>query len=116
MESPLENVELTAAVQGLRDQLIAASSASVEQRIKFEIDEIVLDFTVELRRDLSTKAGFKAWVISGDVQSSAAKGTTHRVSIKMRPKYAADGSSVDIGNDQQVNLGVFDRNLEGGKG
>ncbi|MFF8287576.1 hypothetical protein G3260_004842 [Streptomyces albus] len=107
MQGALENVELTAAVQGLRDQLISSADSSSGQNIRFEVEEISLEFTVELRRDASAKAGFKAWVISSDLQASAAKSSVHKVSVKLKPKHSTDGTPVEIGNAAEVDMGDF---------
>ncbi|APE24619.1 hypothetical protein SVEN_5808 [Streptomyces venezuelae ATCC 10712] len=107
MRDPLENVELTEAVQGLRDQLMAAVHAADGQRVKFEVDEITLDFSVELRRDATAKAGFKAWVVSGDAQVGVARSAVHTVSVKLRPKDATNGRPIEIGHQAEVDMGDF---------
>ncbi len=112
-KGPLENVELTAAVQGLRDQLMSAVDASDGQPIRFEVEEIDLEFAVELRRDAHAKAGFKAWVVSGDVQAGAARTSTHKVAVKLKPKDSRDGRPVEIGHQDDVSMEVFSAPLEG---
>ncbi|MFH8386112.1 trypco2 family protein [Kitasatospora sp. NPDC018058] len=116
MRDPLENVELTEAVQGLRDQLMAAADAADSQRIRFEVNEITLDFSVELRRDATAKAGFKAWVVSGDAQVGVAQNTVHKVSVKLKPKDSALGGPIEIGSRAAVDLGDFEHpsGLRGG--
>ncbi|MFD5453817.1 trypco2 family protein [Streptomyces olivaceus] len=107
MREPLGNVELTAAVQGLRDQLISSADSSNAQPIRFEVEEINLEFSVELRRDASVKAGFKAWVVSSDAQTGVAHHSTHKISVKLRPKHSRDGRPVEIGNQAEIDLGDF---------
>ncbi|MEU3528581.1 trypco2 family protein [Streptomyces sp. NPDC038707] len=113
MRDPLDNVELTAAVQGLRDQLISSVDASNGQPIRFEVEEINLEFSVELRRDASVKAGFKAWVISSDALSGVTHTATHKVSVKLRPKNFRDGRPVEIGSQAEVSMDVFETPLGG---
>jgi hypothetical protein len=107
MRDALENIELTEAVQGLRDQLISCVESSAGQQIKFEVEEIDLEFVVELRRDVNAKAGFRAWVTSVDLQGGAARNSTHRVSIKLRPKESGSGNPLEIGNQSKVDMGEF---------
>ncbi|MEU8435141.1 trypco2 family protein [Streptomyces sp. NPDC029216] len=107
MQPSLDSIELSAAVQGIRDQLVAAAAESAGREILFEVDGITLDFAVELRRDVGAKLGFKAWVLTGDAHASAAKSVTHKVSITLRPKTAADGASVAIGSESPVDLQDF---------
>ncbi|MGX1562884.1 trypco2 family protein [Streptomyces sp. NPDC055506] len=108
MRDALENVELTAAVQGLRDQLIASVESSNGQSIRFEVEEINLEFSVELRRDANVKAGFKAWVVSSDAQVGVARSATHKISVKLRPKNFEDGQPVEIGSSVEVDIDDFD--------
>ncbi|WP_251074713.1 trypco2 family protein [Streptomyces sp. ISL-12] len=114
MQDPMERVELTAAVQGLRDQLIASVDASDGQRIKFEVEEVNLEFTVELRRDVNSKAGFRAWVVSGDVQAGATRSSVHRVSVKLKPKDSIDGRPVEVGSTREVDISDFGTPPAGG--
>ncbi|WP_405624570.1 trypco2 family protein [Streptomyces sp. NBC_01396] len=112
----MEEVELTAAVQGVRDQLIASVDASNGQRIKFEVEEVNLEFTVELRRDVNAKAGFRAWVVSGDVQAGVARSSVHRVAVKLKPKNATDGRPVEVGSASEVDMSDFGTPCDGGHG
>jgi hypothetical protein len=112
----LEQVELTTAVQGLRDQLIASVDSSNGQRIKFEVDEINLEFSVELRRDASVKAGFKAWVVSSDAQAGIGQTSTHKVSVKLKPRDSVDGRPIEIGNGTEVDMGEFGSPTQGPNG
>lgn len=116
MSDPLENVELTAAVQGLRDQLISSMNAAESQRIKFEVDEINLEFSIELRRDASVKAGFKAWVVASDAQVGVAQNTTHKVSVKLKPKDSSDGRSIEIGSRTRISMDDFETQIDGREG
>ncbi|MEU9976074.1 trypco2 family protein [Streptomyces sp. NPDC051014] len=116
MPDALENVELTAAVQGLRDQLIASMDAADGQQIRFEVEEINLEFSIELRRDASVKAGFKAWVVASDAQLGVAHNTTHKVSVKLKPKNSSDGRSIEIGSRTQISMDDFETRREGHEG
>ncbi|MER8268741.1 trypco2 family protein [Streptomyces griseus] len=107
MRDPLENVELTAAVQGLRDQLMDSVQAADGQRVRFEVDEITLDFSVELRRDATAKAGFKAWVVFSDAQVGVAQNSVQKVSVKLKPKDSANGEPIEIGNQAEVDMSDF---------
>ncbi|MDT0448558.1 trypco2 family protein [Streptomyces hesseae] len=79
-------IELAAAVAALRDELTAAVARGSEQEIKFQVGPIELEFTVELRQDVKAKAGFKAWVVSGDGEAGLARSRTHRVTVALTPK------------------------------
>ncbi|MFJ8645856.1 trypco2 family protein [Streptomyces sp. NPDC093546] len=103
-----DDIELTEAVRALRDELAAAAVAADGERIRFEVDDITLEFEVELRRDAKAKAGFKAWVVSGDLEGSAGKRRTQRVSLTLKAKDVTTGGSVRIGNDREADLSAFE--------
>lgn len=104
----MSDIELTSAVQVLRDQLVAAAAAADAERISFEVQEVRLEFEVELRAEARAKAGFKAWVVSGDGEGGVSRKRTHRVALTLRPKdeTSVDGA-VEIGNDVAADLTAF---------
>ncbi|MBZ4323075.1 trypco2 family protein [Streptomyces huiliensis] len=79
-------IELAAAVAALRDELTQAAAGGEGQEIRFRVGPIELEFTVELRRDVKAKAGFRTWVVSGDGEAGVARGRTHRVKVALTPE------------------------------
>lgn len=79
-------IELAAAVAALRDELTEAAACGNGQGIIFQVGPIELEFTVELRQDVKAKAGFRAWVVSGDGEAGMARGRTHRVKVALTPQ------------------------------
>lgn len=84
------------AVAVLRDELMAAARDGADEQIRFAVGPIELEFAVELRADAKAKAGFKAWVLSGDVSAGVARGTTQRVKVTLVPTDATTGRSPEI--------------------
>ncbi|MCX4765074.1 hypothetical protein OG562_29695 [Streptomyces sp. NBC_01275] len=93
-----DELELADAVQLVRDELLRASAAAADEDLRFEVGPIGMEFTVELRRDVTVKTGFRAWVVSGDVEGKGGRTRTHKVSLSLTPK-RADGTSVEISQD-----------------
>ncbi|MCT9081979.1 trypco2 family protein [Streptomyces fulvoviolaceus] len=93
-----EELELATAVQLVRDELLRASAAAAHENLRFEVGPIGMEFTVELRRDVTVKTGFKAWVVSADAEGKAGRTRTHKVSLTLVPK-RSDGTSVEISHD-----------------
>ncbi|MFF3503966.1 trypco2 family protein [Streptomyces sp. NPDC003247] len=89
-----EELELTAAVRLVRDALLSAA-ADTHDDLRFEVGPVGMEFTVELRRDVAAKTGFRAWVLSGDAEARAGRTRTHKVSLTLTPK-RADGRAVEI--------------------
>ncbi|WP_255953784.1 trypco2 family protein [Streptomyces odontomachi] len=93
-----EELELAAAVHLVRGELLHAAATAAHEDLRFEVGPIGMEFTVELRRDVRAKAGFRAWVVSGDSEAQAGRTRTHKVSLTLTPRHA-DGTSVAISRD-----------------
>lgn len=95
----MDEIELADAVAVLRDELLEAASRTTAARaaaagtpgLEFAVGPIELEFTVELRRDASVKAGFKAWVVSGEAAAGVAQTRTHRVAVSLTPRAPGGG-------------------------
>ena len=79
-------IDLTDAVSVVREQLVEAAWQGIGQEIAFAVGPIEMEFAVELRADAKAKAGFKAWVLSGDMEAGVARGRTNRVKVTLTPK------------------------------
>ncbi|MGW3353733.1 trypco2 family protein [Nonomuraea rubra] len=102
------DVELARAVEGLRDELLAAAVAGAGSQIAFVVGPIELEFAVELKADARAKAGFKAWVITAGAEAGVSRGRTHKVKVTLTPKHP-DGSDVLIaGTADQAAAGPGD--------
>lgn len=93
-------IELADAVAAVRDELLEAAGRGVGAEVGFAVGPIVLEFAVELKVDAKAKFGFKAWVVSGDVESGVARGRTHKVSVTLTPK-RPDGTDLLIAGDER---------------
>ncbi|GAA4824551.1 trypco2 family protein [Streptomyces ziwulingensis] len=93
-----EELELAAAVQLVRAELLRAAADAADEELRFAVGPIGMEFTVELRRDVRAKTGFKAWVVSADVDGGAGRTRTHKVSLTLTPT-RPDGTSVEISRD-----------------
>ncbi|MFC8829879.1 trypco2 family protein [Streptomyces sp. NPDC057137] len=97
--APLPRIDLTQAVQAVRDQLMAAAATGAGQDLRFDVGEIQMEFAVELRHDTRVNGGVKAWVISADADRSSGTAHTHKVAFTLKPKNARTGGDWEIGND-----------------
>ncbi|AUG78007.1 hypothetical protein CFP65_3203 [Kitasatospora sp. MMS16-BH015] len=91
-------IELADAVEAVRRQLVAAAEAGEGQPLRFEVGEVKLEFTVELKRDARVKGGIKALVWSAEAEAGLAHQRAHKISVTLTPKDAGTGGSVEIGN------------------
>ncbi|MFE9327634.1 trypco2 family protein [Nocardia sp. NPDC052278] len=92
------DIELGNAVVALRDQLLDAASRDAGQDVRFLVGPIELSFEVELRADAKAKTGFKAWVVSGDVEAGGSRVRRQRVTMTLTPEKRG-GGDVLVGDD-----------------
>ncbi len=89
-DGPVTGVELADAVEAVRVGLIDAAARADGLPLRFELGDIQMEFTVEVRRDARVKGGVRAWVVEAGAEAGASRGRTHRVSFTLRP-VRADG-------------------------
>ncbi|MEV0490511.1 trypco2 family protein [Streptomyces atratus] len=82
----MKEIELADAVAAVRDELMAAAARGAGADLAFLVGPVELEFAVELRADAKAKAGFKAWVLSGEAEAAVARGRTHRVMVTLTPQ------------------------------
>jgi hypothetical protein len=109
MERDSEGIELARAVGALRDELLEAAASGADQAVRFAVDSIELEFTVELRQDVTGRAGVKAWVITAGADVSRARSDTHRVKLTLSPLAAATGRALEIGSTERGGTAGFAR-------
>lgn len=90
-------IELRDAVVALRDELLDAAATASDEPVEFVVGPVELEFGVELRRDAKGKAGFKAWVVSADVEGSVTSGRTHKVKVTLAPRRTGGGDLLVAG-------------------
>jgi hypothetical protein len=100
-------VELSAVVQGLRDELQRTAWNGADEQVGFEVGEIHLEFTVEIHSDAGANAGFRAWVVTGDASVSKGRRQTHAVALTLKPRDRRTGASLDIAGEQAADLTAF---------
>ena len=105
--SHLDEIELADAVQAVRDGLTTAAARGAGQDVVFEVGEIAMEFTVEIRKDAKGSGGVKAWVVSADAEASRGSTRTHTVSFTLTPKDARTGGSLRVGNDRPGGVSRF---------
>ena len=93
-------IELADAVAAVRDELLEAVARGAGQEVLFKVGPVQLEFAVELRADAKAKAGFKAWVVSGDLEGAAGRTRTHRVTVSLTPQRPGGGDLL-VGGDSE---------------
>ncbi|NML51601.1 hypothetical protein HHL19_21760 [Streptomyces sp. R302] len=105
----MDELELHRAVGLIRDELVRAAAEGAGERLRFEVGPIGMEFAVELRKDVAAKGGFRAWVVSADVNAGLSRTTTHRINLTLTPVYG-DGQPVQVSEEVPGGTGA----VEGG--
>ncbi|MFE0425227.1 trypco2 family protein [Streptomyces sp. NPDC058953] len=92
-------IDLADAVDAVRAQLVTAAARADGTPVRFEVDTIELEFTVELRRDSTGGGRIRALVVDAGADHSRGSSRTHRVAVTLTPRSARTGDSWLVGND-----------------
>jgi len=94
-------IGLADAVRGVRAELRAAMTEGEGERVHFDVDEIEMEFAVELRRDERADGGVRVWVASIGASSGESTATTHRLRVTLSATDTATGRSLRIADQLQ---------------
>ncbi|MEU8521058.1 trypco2 family protein [Streptomyces sp. NPDC048577] len=95
----MTDIELADAIESVRDQLVEAAARATGRPVAFEVGDIQMEFSIELRREMKGGAKVKAWVAETGADASRSRGETHRVSFTLKPRDAATGGSWLVGHE-----------------
>ncbi|MCM2394055.1 trypco2 family protein [Streptomyces albipurpureus] len=101
------DIELADAIEAVREQLIDAATRATGKPVLFEVGDIEMEFTIELRKDVSGGLKAKAWVLEAGADITRSTGRTHRVAFTLKPKNAQTGGGWLVGNDEDASTGDF---------
>jgi hypothetical protein len=101
----MNDITVGEAIDHLRAELIDARNRARDAGIRFELGDISLEFTVELRRETSARGSVKAWVVSGEAGGTRAETATHRLAFTLRA-VDQDGRGIDIANPDAPTHGL----------
>ncbi|WP_432189153.1 trypco2 family protein [Streptomyces sp. Tue6028] len=110
MSNPDETrIGLSDAVRSIRDELLLASRNAAGQDIVFELGDIQMEFTVELRKEVKAGAKVRAWVVDANVDGTRAGSRTHKVSFTLRAQDARTGAPLKVSNETEGSVDAFGR-------
>ncbi|MDW6063165.1 trypco2 family protein [Streptomyces sp. FXJ1.4098] len=111
MTLPVDDIELADAVEAIRDGLLAATSRATGSPLRFEMGEIQMEFSVELRREARGKGAVKAWVVNASTEGAIASTRIQKVYFTLKPKNVTTNAGWDISNETEGDASRFeDRN------
>ncbi|MEW2621335.1 trypco2 family protein [Streptomyces sp. NPDC048106] len=101
----MDDITVGEAIDHLRAELTAARDRAADCGVRFELGDISLEFTVELRREHSGKGSVKAWVVSGEAGAARSETTAHKLAFTLRA-VDRDGEGIRIGNSDAPTDGL----------
>ncbi len=94
----VDGIELADAIDSVREQLIEAAARAAGEPLVFELGDIQMEFTLELRKELKGGLKVRAWVVDAGADAARATGRTHKVSFTLKPHAAGDGAAWKVHN------------------
>lgn len=81
--SDMDGIERADAVESIRNQLIDAAGRATGRPVAFEVGDIQMEFTLELRKEIKGGAKVKARVVDAGADASRTTGRTHKVAFTL---------------------------------
>ncbi|MFD9246211.1 trypco2 family protein [Streptomyces sp. NPDC059556] len=103
----MTDIELADAIESVRDQLVEAAGRATGKPVAFEVGDIEMEFTIELRKEVKGGAKVKAWVVEAGADASRTRGDTHRVSFTLKPRNATTNGPWLVGDDDAGDTSAF---------
>lgn len=91
-----EPIGLAEAIGRVRTELEDARVRGEGQELRFRLDEVTLEFAVELEREGGAEAGIKLWVVSVGAKGGASSTDKNTVTVKMVPQVKSGNEWVDV--------------------
>jgi hypothetical protein len=94
-----ESVELSEAIEVVREQLIKVQGtgrrSGTAGELTFVVGTVSVEFTGEVKRTVGVGGGVKFWVVNADAKGERASGTSQKVTVELTPQ-SADGTSYKV--------------------
>ena len=87
--------EITEAIDQLRAQLFVAQESGKGEGLRFQVNEVEMEFVVEVRKDGGARGGIRLGVVELGADGKLSQGNTHRLKLKLAVT-GPDGKPTDI--------------------
>lgn len=94
-------IGLKEAIEALRVELSESIQASVDKSLHFEVEQINLEFQVEIEKSGEASGEISFWVAKLGAKGTLSSTNTHTVNLQIKP-VGSDGSPVLTGTRSQV--------------
>jgi hypothetical protein len=108
-------VGLAEVIRQIRGELELARDQRGGASLGFTVNNVSLEFTVQVHKEGSGKGGLRIGVVTAELGGTVDRSTTHRVQVDLRPEWA-DGRDVlsrhDTGGDDGGEHGGYEKSEE----
>ncbi|WP_244282845.1 trypco2 family protein [Streptomyces flavidovirens] len=99
MDDAAQGVELADVISQVRAELEESQRRGRESGLRFRVDKVSLEFTVQVRRETGGKGGLRIGVVTADAGRTTANDRTHRILVELQPRGRDGDDWVDVGGD-----------------
>ncbi|MFI1014111.1 trypco2 family protein [Streptomyces sp. NPDC020965] len=100
-------IELADAIASLRDQLVDAATRATDRPVVFDVGDIEMEFTIEMRRETTGEGKVRAWVLDAGAGVVHGTGRAHRIALTLTPRNARTGAGWLVGSPGGGDTGDF---------
>jgi hypothetical protein len=93
-------VGLSEAITALHTQIQAARHGAIGQEIAFDVEEIHVEFLLEIVKEATGNSGISFGVVSFGMRGAATTGSTHKLTLTLKPRDSFRGGSVAISGEE----------------
>ena len=86
----MESISVGEAIEALRQDLTDALQAGHEQKVRFRLGPVELEFEVDVERQGGASGGIKFWVVSAEAKGQLTNKTRHRIKLALQPIGSGD--------------------------
>ncbi|MGW2033454.1 trypco2 family protein [Streptomyces spinosus] len=87
---------LADVISRIREELEDAQRRGAGSPIRFGVEKVSLEFTVQVRREGRGRAGLRIGVVTAEAGGTLSRDNTHRIQVELQP-HGEDGSKMDVG-------------------
>jgi hypothetical protein len=93
---------LAQAIGGIRDELTEAMLSATDEQLRFDVGDVELEFTVDVRRDRQARAGVRVWVAELGGDMGVSRESASRIKLTLHPVDTASGLEPRVADHVEV--------------
>jgi Trypsin-co-occurring domain 2 len=96
-------IELSSALETLRDELEVAWAQSQGRRVRFQVPHVTLTVQVTARRENKVGGKVRWWLVEGGADHGSARENIQTMVLELSPEFHGEGGEagpLEVGGDQ----------------